>query len=55
MRYESFDDAVAKAKASLLVEGAGHSAALHSGNDDHIQKADSGLPISVLLLISRVL
>ena len=50
MRYESFDDAVAKAKANLLVEGAGHSAALHSGNDDHIQKAGLELPISRLVI-----
>ena len=50
MRYESFDDAVAKAKANLLVEGAGHSAALHSHNDDHIQKAGLELPISRLVI-----
>src|SRR3954469_14475895 len=28
--YDTFDEAVARAKANLLVEGAGHSAALHS-------------------------
>ena len=50
MRYESFDDAVAKAKANLMVEGAGHSAALHSHNDDHIQKAGLELPISRLVI-----
>ena len=50
MRYESFDDAVAKAKANLLVEGAGHSAALHSHNNDHIQKAGLELPISRLVI-----
>ena len=50
MRYESFDDAVAKAKANLLVEGAGHSAALHSDNDDHIQRAGLELPISRLVI-----
>ena len=48
--YTSFDDAVAMAKANLLVEGAGHSAALHSNSDDHIQQAGLGLPISRLVI-----
>jgi succinate-semialdehyde dehydrogenase len=48
--YASFDDAVAMAKANLLVEGAGHSAALHSNSDDHIQQAGLGLPISRLVI-----
>ena len=38
------------AKANLLVEGAGHSAALHSNSDDHIQKAGLELPISRLVI-----
>ena len=48
--YASFDDAVAMAKANLLVEGAGHSAALHSNSDDHIKQAGLGLPISRLVI-----
>jgi len=48
--YSSFDDAVAMAKANLLVEGAGHSAALHSNSDDHIQQAGLELPISRLVI-----
>ena len=48
--YASFDDAVAMAKANLLVEGAGHSAALHSNSDDHIQQAGLELPISRLVI-----
>ena len=48
--YVSFDDAVAMAKANLLVEGAGHSAALHSNSDDHIQQAGLELPISRLVI-----
>ncbi len=48
--YSTFDDAVAKAKANLLVEGAGHSAALHSNNDDNIQRAGLDLPISRLVI-----
>ncbi len=31
--YKTFTDAVAKAKANLLVEGAGHSAAVHSNDE----------------------
>ena len=48
--YAAFDDAVAMAKANLFVEGAGHSAALHSNNDDNIQKAGLELPISRLVI-----
>ena len=48
--YASFDDAVAMAKANLLVEGAGHSAALHSNSDDHIEQAGLELPISRLVI-----
>ena len=48
--YTAFDDAVAMAKANLLVEGAGHSAALHSNSDDHIKKAGLELPISRLVI-----
>ena len=48
--YTTFDDAVSMAKANLLVEGAGHSAALHSNSDDHIQKAGLELPISRLVI-----
>ena len=48
--YADFDDAVRMAKANLFVEGAGHSAALHSDSDDHIQKAGLELPISRLVI-----
>ncbi len=48
--YESFEDAVQKAKANLLVEGAGHSAALHSNDDAHIRHAGLELPISRLVV-----
>ena len=48
--YSSFEDAVKMAKANLLVEGAGHSAALHSNNDENIQKAGLELPISRLVV-----
>ena len=48
--YSTFEDAVNMAKANLLVEGAGHSAALHSNNDENIQKAGIELPISRLVV-----
>lgn len=48
--YESFEDAVQKAKANLLVEGAGHSAALHSDDEGHIRHAGLELPISRLVV-----
>ena len=48
--YETFEDAVQKAKANLLVEGAGHSAALHSQDDAHIRHAGLELPISRLVV-----
>jgi succinate-semialdehyde dehydrogenase len=48
--YKSFGEAVAKAKANLLVEGAGHSAALHSHDEEHIRSAGVELPISRLVV-----
>lgn len=48
--YETFEEAVAKAKANLLVEGAGHSAALHSHTEDHIRSAGIELPVSRLVI-----
>ena len=48
--YKTFQDAVAKAKANLLVEGAGHSAAVHSNNESHIRSAGVELPVSRLVV-----
>lgn len=48
--YKTFDEAVAKAKANLLVEGAGHSAAVHSNDEAHIREAGVELPISRLVV-----
>jgi succinate-semialdehyde dehydrogenase len=48
--YKTFEQAVADAKANLLVEGAGHSAAVHSNNDAHIRLAGLELPISRLVV-----
>ena len=41
--YRTFEEAVARAKANLLVEGAGHSAALHSNNEEHIRQHGRGV------------
>ena len=48
--YKTFEDAVSMAKSNLLVEGAGHTAALHSNNDQNIEKAGLELPISRLVV-----
>jgi len=48
--YKTFHDAVGKAKANLLVEGAGHSAAVHSNNEQNIREAGVALPISRLVV-----
>jgi len=48
--YKSFEEAVDKAKANLLVEGAGHSAAVHSNNEDHIRLMGVQLPVSRLVV-----
>lgn len=50
MPYRDFDEAVQNARANLLVEGAGHSAALHSNNEEHIRSAGLELPISRLVV-----
>lgn len=48
--YKTFHEAVAKAKSNLLVEGAGHSAAVHSNNEGHIREAGLELPVSRLVV-----
>ena len=48
--YLTFEEAVAAAKANLLVEGAGHSAALHSNNEANIRLTGLELPISRLVV-----
>jgi succinate-semialdehyde dehydrogenase len=48
--YKTFETAVEQAKANLLVEGAGHSAALHSNDEAHIRHMGLTLPISRLVV-----
>ena len=50
MPYKNFEEAVAKAKANLLLEGAGHSAGLHSSNEANIRYAGLELPVSRLVV-----
>ena len=50
MPYKDFNEAVAKAKANLTLEGAGHSAALHSNDEKHIRYAGTELPVSRLVV-----
>jgi succinate-semialdehyde dehydrogenase len=48
--YKTFQEAVENARANLIVEGAGHSAALHSNNEANIRSAGAGLPVSRLVV-----
>ena len=48
--YTNFEDALAKAKANLDMEGAGHTAGLHSHIQDNIQRAGLALPVSRLVV-----
>ena len=48
--YTTFQEAVENARANLIVEGAGHSAALHSNNEAHIRSAGTDLPVSRLVV-----
>jgi succinate-semialdehyde dehydrogenase len=48
--YATFHEAVARARENLLLEGAGHSAALHSNNEANIRAAGVGLPVSRLVV-----
>ena len=50
LTYGTFEDAVDHAKANLLVEGAGHTAALHSHDETHIRFMGVELPISRLVV-----
>ncbi len=48
--YDRFEEAVERAKANLLVEGAGHSAAIHSHDEANIRAMGLALPISRLVV-----
>ncbi len=46
--YTSFEDAVEIAHTNLLLDGIGHTVAIHSNNREHIEYAGTVLPISRL-------
>ena len=48
--YDDIDDAISIAKQNLLIEGAGHSTAIHSNNKENIDKAGVALPVSRLVV-----
>ncbi|MFI3190451.1 succinate-semialdehyde dehydrogenase [Crenothrix sp. D3] len=48
--YGSFEQALDMAQANLEVEGKGHSAAIHSDNEDHIRAAGVRLSVSRLVV-----
>jgi succinate-semialdehyde dehydrogenase len=48
--YLTMDEAIEIATANLMLEGAGHSAAMHSNNQENIAKAGARLPVSRLII-----
>jgi succinate-semialdehyde dehydrogenase len=48
--YDTFEQALEMAQANLEVEGKGHSAAIHSNNEDHIRTAGLSLTVSRLVV-----
>lgn len=45
LTYDTFDKAIDIAKANLLYQGAGHSVAIYSNNDEHIERVGELLPV----------
>ncbi len=50
MRYRTFEEAVETAAMNLEIDGAGHSAVIHSHNADHIRYAGEMLKVGRLLV-----
>lgn len=48
--YNTWEEAIAIADANLAVEGRGHSVAIHSNNQEHIETAAQVLPVSRFLI-----
>lgn len=48
--YDEFEDGVAIAKANLLYQGAGHSAVIHTNDDEKVEYTALELPVSRLLV-----
>lgn len=49
-KYDTFEEAVEIAQTNLNVEGKGHSAAIHSNNEEHIKYAGVKLTVSRLIV-----
>jgi succinate-semialdehyde dehydrogenase len=50
LTYDTFEEAVELAKTNLIYEGAGHTASIHSNNQEHIKYVGAMLPISRLVV-----
>ncbi|WP_308615924.1 aldehyde dehydrogenase family protein [uncultured Enorma sp.] len=48
--YETFDEALAIAKANLDFQGAGHTAVIYTNDNDHAEQAGVYLPVSRMLV-----
>lgn len=52
--YDKFEEAIGIAKANLGNEGNGHSAGIHSNDEDHIREVGLGLSVSRLVINAPV-
>jgi succinate-semialdehyde dehydrogenase len=48
--YSNFDEAVAIAKANILLQGRGHSVAIHSTNQKHVEQLAEAIPVTRVIL-----
>ena len=48
--YKTMDEAIEIARTNLMLEGAGHTAGIHSNNQENIAKASSRLPVSRMIV-----
>jgi len=48
--YSTFDEAVEIAKANILLQGRGHSVAIHSNNQEHIEALAMAIPVTRVIV-----
>src|SRR3989339_123800 len=48
--YNDFDKAIEIALANLEIQGKGHSVAIHSNNEQHIQKVGLAMPVTKVIV-----
>lgn len=48
--YSNFDEAVAIAKANILLQGRGHSVAIHSTNQKHVEQLAMAIPVTRVIV-----